>query len=74
MAELPIEVRPTFWESIWGKFLMLLLLFAIVGAIFYTYKQRKRKNINQKINVLKNEFYIVKTILDTEPSITRKCK
>ena len=41
VAELPIEVRPTVWESIWGKFLMLLLLFGIVGAIFYTYNHRR---------------------------------
>ena len=90
VAELPIEVRPTFWESIWGKFLMLLLLFGIVGAIFYTYNQRQRENITHEMSVLKNEFYNdaanrlrtpltligapVKTILDTEPGITRKGK
>ena len=90
VAELPIEVRPTFWESIWGKFLMLLLLFGIVGAIFYTYNQRQRENITHEMSVLKNEFYNdaanrlrtpltligtpVRTILDTEPGITRKGK
>lgn len=90
VAELPIEVRPTFWESIWGKFLMLLLLFGIVGAIFYTYNQRQRENVTHEMSVLKNEFYNdaanrlrtpltligtpVKTILDTEPGITRKGK
>lgn len=57
VAELPIEVRPTFWESIWGKFLMLLLLFGIVGAIFYTYNQRQRENVTHEMSVLKNEFY-----------------
>ena len=90
VAELPIEVRPTFWESIWGKFLMLILLFGIVGAIFYTYNQRQRENVTHEMSVLKNEFYNdaanrlrtpltligtpVKTILDTEPGITRKGK
>ncbi len=90
VAELPIEVRPTFWESIWGKFLMLLLFFGIVGAIFYTYNQRQRENVTHEMSVLKNEFYNdaanrlrtpltligapVKTILDTEPGITRKGK
>ena len=90
MAELPIEVRPTFWESIWGKFLMLLLLFGIVGAIFYTYNQRQRENVTHEMSVMKNEFYNdaanrlrtpltligapVKTVLDTEPGITRKGK
>lgn len=90
VAELPIEVRPTFWESIWGKFLMLLLLFGIVGAIFYTYNQRQRENVTHEMSVMKNEFYNdaanrlrtpltligapVKTVLDTEPGITRKGK
>ena len=90
VAELPIEVRPTFWESIWGKFLMLLLLIGIVGAIFYTYNQRQRENVTHEMSVMKNEFYNdaanrlrtpltligapVKTILDTEPGITRKGK
>ena len=90
MAELPIEVRPTFWESIWGKLLMLLLLFGIVGAIFYTYNQRQRENVTHEMSVMKNEFYNdaanrlrtpltligtpVKTVLDTEPGITRKGK
>lgn len=57
VAELPIEVRPTFWESIWCKFLMLLLLFGIVGAIFYTYNQRQRENVTHEMSVMKNEFY-----------------
>ena len=48
---------PTFWESIWGKFLMLLLLFGIVGAIFYTYNQRQRENVTHEMSVMKNEFY-----------------
>lgn len=90
VAELPIEVRPTFWESIWGKFLMLLLLIGIVGAIFYTYNQRQRENVSHEMSMLKNEFYNdaanrlrtpltligapVKTVLETEPGITRKGK
>ena len=90
VAELPIEVRPTFWESIWGKLLMLLLLVGIVGAAFYTYNQRQRENISHEMSVMKNEFYNdaanrlrtpltligapVKTVLDTEPGITRKGK
>lgn len=57
VAELPIEVRPTFWESIWGKFLMLLLLIGIVGAAFYTYNQRQRENVSHEMSVMKNQFY-----------------
>lgn len=73
-----------------GKFLMLLLLFGIVGAIFYTYNQRQHENVTHEMSVMKNEFYNdaanrlrtpltligapVKTVLDTEPGITRKGK
>ena len=32
IAELEIEVRPTFWESIWGRILLLLIAIVIVGA------------------------------------------
>ena len=57
IAELPIEVRPTFWESIWGRMVLLLLLAAIVGSIFYSYNQRQRQNINHEMSVMKNEFF-----------------
>lgn len=36
---------------------MLLLLFGIVGAIFYTYNQRQRENVTHEMSVMKNEFY-----------------
>lgn len=57
IAELPIEVRPTFWESIWGRMTLLLLLIAVVGSIFYSYNQRQRQNINHEMSVMKNEFF-----------------
>ena len=57
VAELPIEVRPTFWESIWGRLTLLLLLIAIVGSIFYSYNQRQRQHINHEMSVMKNEFF-----------------
>ena len=69
---------------------MLLLLIGIVGAIFYNYNQRQRENVTHEMSVMKNEFYNdaanrlrtpltligtpVKTVLDTEPGITRKGK
>lgn len=57
IAELPIEVRPTFWESIWGRMLLLILLLGIVGAIFYTYNQRQRQNMTHEMSVMKNQFF-----------------
>ena len=57
IAELPIEVRPTFWESLWGRMLLLLLLLGIVGAIFYTYNQRQRQNMTHEMSVMKNQFF-----------------
>ena len=57
IAELPIEVRPTFWESIWGKIVLILILFVIVGTIFYTYNQRQRENLSHNISIMKNEFF-----------------
>ena len=57
IAELPIEVRPTFWESIWGKIVLILILVAIVGTIFYTYNQRQRENLSHNISIMKNEFF-----------------
>ena len=49
---------PTFWGSIWGKVLMLLLLFGIVGAIFlYLPTSASAENVTHEMSVLKNEFY-----------------
>lgn len=57
IAELPIEIRPTFWESIWGRIVLMLILVAIVGTIFYTYNQRQRENLSHNISIMKNEFF-----------------
>lgn len=57
IAELPIEVRPTFWESIWGRIVLMLIFVAIVGTIFYTYNQRQRENLSHNISIMKNEFF-----------------
>ena len=57
IGELPIEVRPTFWESIWGRMLLMLMLIGVVGAIFYTYNQRQRQNMTHEMSVMKNQFF-----------------
>ena len=90
VAELLIEVRPTFWESIWGRLVLLLLLSAIVGSIFYSYNQRQRQNINHEMSVMKNEFFSdashrlrtpltliggpVQQVLANEPGLTKQSK
>lgn len=90
IAELPIEVRPTFWESIWGRIALMLILMAIVGAIFYTYNQRQRENLSHDISVMKNEFFSdashrlrtpltliggpVSQVLANEPGLTKQSR
>ena len=57
IAELPIEVRPTFWESVWGKLLIFLLFIGALGAALYTYNQRQRENLSHEMSVMKNKFF-----------------
>ena len=88
VAELPIEVRPAFWESIWGKILMVILLMCIVGSIFYIYNRNQREKMSHEMSLMKNDFFSdashklrtpltliggpLKEVLDTEHGITRK--
>ena len=88
VAELPIEVRPTFWESIWGKILMVILLMCVVGSIFYIYNRNQREKMSHEMSLMKNDFFSdashklrtpltliggpLKEVLNTEHGITRK--
>ena len=88
VAELPIEVRPTFWESIWGKILMVILLMCVVGSIFNIYNRNQHEKISHEMSLMKNDFFSdashklrtpltliggpLKEVLDTEHGITRK--
>ena len=88
VAELPIEVKPTFWESAWGKILIVILLMCIVGSIFYIYNQNQREKMSHEMSLMKNDFFSdashklrtpltliggpLKEVLDTEHGITRK--
>lgn len=88
VAELPIEVRPTFRESIWGKMLMVILLMCVVGSIFYIYNRNQHEKMSHKLSLMKNDFFSdashklrtpltliggpLKEVLDTEHGITRK--
>ena len=88
VAKLPIEVRPTFWESIWGKILMVILLMCVVGSIFYIYNRNQREKMNHEMSLMKNDLFSdashklrtpltliggpLKEVLNTEHGITRK--
>lgn len=90
VAELPIEVRPTFWESAWGRMIILLIVIAIVGIAIYSYNQRQHQKINHEMSVLKNDFFSdaahqlrtpltliggpIHEVLEQEHGITRKSR
>ena len=90
VAELPIEVNPTFWESIWGKLLMLLMLLCIVAFVFYIYNSNQHEKLNHEMSLMKNDFFSnashklrtpltliggpLKEVLDKENGLTRQGK
>lgn len=57
IAELPIEIEPTFWESIWGNLLLFLLIISGIGYSFYLYNSRQKQKLNHEMSVMKNEFF-----------------
>lgn len=90
VAELPIEVNPTFRESIWGKLFMLLMLLGIVAFIFYNYNRNQHEKLNHEMSLMKNDFFSnashklrtpltliggpLKEVLDKENGLTRQGK
>ena len=90
VAELPIEVNPTFWESIWGKLFMLLMLLGIVAFVFYIYNRNQHEKLNHEMSLMKNDFFSnashklrtpltliggpLKEVLDKENGLTRQGK
>ncbi len=57
IAELPIEVKPTFWESLFGKFLMFLMVIIALGSGIYLYNRRQRETLNHDMSEMKNRFF-----------------
>lgn len=90
VAELPIEVNPTFWESIWGKLFMLLMLLGIVAFVFYIYNRNQHEKLNHEMSLMKNDLFSnashklrtpltliggpLKEVLDKENGLTRQGK
>ena len=90
VAELPIEVNPTFWESIWGKLFMLLMLLGIVAFIFYNYNRNQHEKLSYEMSLMRNDFFSnashnlrtpltlivgpLKEVLDNEHGLTRQGK
>ncbi len=88
IAELPLEIEPTFWESTWGKFMLLILFVSGIGFSFYTYNNRQKMKLNHDMSVMKNEFFSnashklrtpltliggpVTEVLNREPSLTEE--
>ncbi len=57
VAELPITVNPTFWESVWGRILIFFLISVILAGVFYSYSTRQREKMNHDISKMKNDFF-----------------
>ena len=90
VAELPIEVEPTFWESIWGKLLILLMLLGLVAFIFYIYNRNQKEKMSYEMSLMRNDFFSnashnlrtpltlivgpLKEVLDNEHGLTRQGK
>lgn len=57
VAALELDVRPTFWESIWGKLMLFLIVVGIVTLCFISYNKQQKQRINQEMNEMKNKFF-----------------
>lgn len=59
--QLPVNVKPTFMESIWGKLSMLLLALIIMLVVVYVsqrmYRLRHRLSIERELNDAKLRFF-----------------
>lgn len=57
VATLELDVQPTFWESIWGKLLIILIIAGIAALCFMSYNKQQKERINHEMNVMKNKFF-----------------
>lgn len=57
VASLELDVQPTFWESIWGKLLIILIIAGVTALCFITYNKQQKERINHEMNEMKNRFF-----------------
>ena len=57
VAELNINVHPTFWETIWAKILYFILLGGIVYVIIYIYMLRAKNTLGREMSEMKTRFF-----------------
>lgn len=57
VAELKLDVNPTFWESIWGRMLIILFAMAFIVMLFYVHGWRQRQYMSHELSVVKNKFF-----------------
>lgn len=57
VAELLIEVEPTFWETGWAKVIYVLFFMLLAYMIFYVYNLHNRTRMERKLNEMKTEFF-----------------
>ncbi len=57
VAALEIRVEPTFWETIWAKFLYVLLFCGAVWVAVYIYALRSKARIEREIGEVKTRFF-----------------
>ena len=90
VASLELDVRPTFWESIWGKLLMLLITIGIMASCFILYNKLQKERIKHDMNEMKNKFYSkashklrtplsliggpVEQVLENEPNLSEESR
>lgn len=54
---LEIYVHPTFWETIWGKLLIALLIILAVSVIIHIILLRHRARMHRELNRMKIQFF-----------------
>lgn len=57
IGEVTLEVEPTFWESIWGKLLLFVLIVGAIGGFFYYYTLRQKETMAHDLSAMKVNFF-----------------
>lgn len=55
--QLIIQAQPTFWESIWAKFLYAIVIVCIVYGVMRYYYMRKRAQMEHEMADLRTKFF-----------------